>query len=735
MSTAGRWTWLALAGSVVALAACGSSQQAQTMADAGGSEAGVLDASTVDATQAEAAPPGADASATPDSGGPVDATADAWSGVLVGCAAGSDTVTLIHGDVQVDYDLTAGNATFSYAGTPKIVSFYAGVQLAAYITSRQYTTHACAPSPGGMTITSAGAGLPTMTQTFVADGGNHFTTQLAVTSSGADGDAEAAVSTSWIGPVVVDSSGEVDVGSYDDSRALVVPFDNDDWVTYDAQPVDGTATGYEVAAFYDNTSRNGIVVGSVTHDTWKTGVYYVGQNDKPTALNVFGGASSASGTHDVLPHGMVTGTTVSSPVVFVGYGADWRDLLEEYADANATQTPMLPWSGGVPFGWNSWGKIQTAIDYTKAVAVSDFIDTTLQPAGYSNAGVVYVNLDSYWDNLSSAELGQFAAHCHANGQKAGIYWAPFVDWGLTATRAVEGSTTYTYQQIWLRDGSGNPIEVDGAYAVDPTHPGTKARIDYFVGEFKSWGFDYVKLDFLTHGALESSVRYDPSVQTGIQAFNQGMAYVDQSIGGSMFISESIAPLFPYQYAHSRRVSCDVNGAAVGMGSSEYELNSASYSWWMSGRLYQYNDPDMMVFEGFPPADNMTRLVSAVVSGTVLLDGDDLTEADGQALASTYLTNARINAVAALGKAFRPIDGNTGTGPATALVLADGATTYLAVFNFTGSDATEAIDLTRAGLSATQTYTVTDLWTGATSSATGMLGVDVASDDAKLLTIE
>ena len=45
--------------------------------------------------------------------------------------------------------------------------------------------------------------------------------------------------------------------------------------TYNAMPMNSSGIGYEVGAFYDNTSRNGLVVGSVTHDTWKTGVYFV----------------------------------------------------------------------------------------------------------------------------------------------------------------------------------------------------------------------------------------------------------------------------------------------------------------------------------------------------------------------------------------------------------------------------------------------------------------------------
>jgi alpha-galactosidase len=717
-------------GAVALAAACGGDGAKSGVTDA----AGAADASLPESAPGDDAggPTGGDsgprldayseATSAPD--GAVDAAdADAWPGSVIGCVSGSGVVTLIDGNVEVDYDLTAGTATFLFAGTPKIVRFYAGVQLASYVTSTQYATHACTTAGNRVTITSSGNGLPTMQQTFVAPGGNHFFAQVTVAGS--------ALSTNWIGPVVVDGTGTVDVGSNGDGRVLQVPFDNDNFSTYGALPLGTTGNGFEVAAFYDNTSRNGIVTGSVTHDTWKTGIYFAGSNGRLGALNVYGGANSAAGTHDVVPHGKVTGNTVSSPVVFVGYGPDWRDLLEEYADANAALSPMRGWPGGVPFGWSSWGKIQTAITYDKAVAVSDFIQAKLQTS-FDNAGTVYVNLDSYWDNLTDGQLAQFVAHCHANGQKAGIYWTPFVDWGESATRPVEGSSTYTYQQIWLRDASGNPIAMDGAYAVDPTHPGTKSRIDYFVDRFKALGFEYVKLDFLTHGALESTARYDTAVETGIQAYNQGMQYLVDRVAGTMFLSESIAPLFPYGYAHARRVSCDTFGAAVGLESSEYELNSATYGWWMSGRLYRYNDPDEMVFEGFASADNMTRLVSAVVSGTVFVDGDDLTDTGGQALAATYLTNPRINAVAALGKPFRPVEGNTGTDAADVLVLADGATTYLAVFNFTTSDVTRAIDLARAGLNPTQTYTVTDLWSGATSTSTGTMSVDLAGHYAKLL---
>jgi alpha-galactosidase len=75
----------------------------------------------------------------------------------------------------------------------------------------------------------------------------------------------------------------------------------------------GPAVCYEVGAFYDNTSRNGLVVGSVTHDTWKTGIYFYGANNNLNQLNVYGGTRSS---WDVMPHGSVSGNIISSPTVY-----------------------------------------------------------------------------------------------------------------------------------------------------------------------------------------------------------------------------------------------------------------------------------------------------------------------------------------------------------------------------------------------------------------------------------
>ena len=73
-------------------------------------------------------------------------------------------------------------------------------------------------------------------------------------------------------------------------------------------------------------------------------------------------------------------------------------------------------------------------------------------------------------------------------------------------------------------------------------------------------------------SLIADYYYDPEVQTGMQAYNKGMAYLLEQMEG-MYITMAISPLFPSQYAHSRRIACD---AWAGIGDTEYTLNSLTY---------------------------------------------------------------------------------------------------------------------------------------------------------------
>src|SRR5882762_2644392 len=398
------------------------------------------------------------------------------SSLGVSCLAGTllppvqigNLLKMTNANVRLEYDLSTGRTNFYWQNSLKIAGFYAGVGLENYITGTAYTNHNWTVSNNTVVVTSTRGDLPTMRQIFILDQSDSFLTRLEMSGSG--------LQSRWMSPLVMDTTGGVDIGSYNDNRALVVPFDNDSFTfSYDAMPINNTSTSYEASAFYDNTSRNGLVVGSVTHDTWKTGVYFQGANNRLNVLNVFGGVTS-SDTRDVSEHGLVKGNAISSPTVFVGFGADWRSVLEAYGDANVAIAPKLAWSSGVPFGWNSWYAYGTDVNYSNATAVSSFIKSNLQTNNFLSTGTVYVNLDSFWDNMSDAQLTQFASFCHSNGQKAGIYWTPFVYWGTAdqgSNSFMTGSGTFKWSQAYLRTPSGDVQTHDNGIAIDPTHPGFK----------------------------------------------------------------------------------------------------------------------------------------------------------------------------------------------------------------------------------------------------------------------
>ena len=632
-----------------------------------------------------------------------------------------NTLVMSNADVRLVYNLNGGTTDFYWKNSKKISAFYSGVTLSTgYIKGINYSRWNYAVSGSNQVIvTASGSGLPLMKQYFTLDQDDSFLVRLEVSGSN--------VKANWMGPVMVDSVGGVDLGTTNDNRALVVPFDNDGFVRYNAMPINNSANSYQVGAFYDNTSRNGLVVGSVTHDTWKTGISFAGANNKLNLLKVFGGATSP---WDVAPHGSLNGNVISSPTMFVGFGADWRKVMQNYAAENTNFVSRLAWTNGVPFGWNSWGVIQAALNYTNAIAVSDYFFVNLMKSNFADNGTVYINLDAFWDNMSSAQLQSFTAHCHAHGEKAGIYLGPFAWFGAAANATnsfVEGTTNnYRYSDIMLRDGNGNFETTDGGLALDPTHPGTLQRINYYVNQFTNYGFDYVKLDFLSHGALEG-IHYDTNVTTGIQAYNAGMQYTFNAIHGRMFISESIAPLFPYQYGHSRRIACDAQTSRI--NDTEYTMNSVTYGWWLDD-LYQFNDPDLMVFgNGTETNEAQSRLISGAVTG-VFLDGDDLTSTSGKLGAQEFLTNAVVDSVARVGRTFAPVEGNTGNTAGNIFVRQDGSTWCIAVFNYAAVATNETVNLVRAGLPPGK-YTVTNLWDGTTSMVSGSLNVSLNAKQSKL----
>lgn len=645
--------------------------------------------------------------------------------------------------VTLEVDLRAGTIDILWKDGDKLLGVTSAVQLAdgRKLSTSTYTTHTLLPVAVGTgalnrdvreyTIRNSRPGTPALLQhIWIYKDKSWLAVQGELDASG------SFVGTRHFDAAVVPGNGIQVASAGTALRVLHVPFDNDMWFRWNSIPVtsmkDGQQyTSQEVTTVYDNESRQGLVLGSIAHDIWKTAIDFSAVNGKLESMDIYGGISSPRGersdTHDFVPHGIVHGSRVTSPKVFIGSFADWRDGLEAYGKANAEEHPPLLWAAGAPMGWNSWAAYADKIDDHRYLGAAEFVRDKLVPQGFGRK-IVYINLDAFWSKLDAVQLSDAVANIQrmrgANGVRfePGIYWTPFAYWSDDLDAYVEGTDMkYRYRDILLKEPNGSLVpKLDGGRPLDPSHPGTKERTAYYLKQFQQLGFKYLKLDFLSHGALEGA-HYDPAIQTGIEAYNLGMRQIVEENAGRMFLSLSIAPLFPSGYGNARRLSCDTKGHISGKDqSTEYMLNSLTYGWWTAGNLY-IADPDHIVLgdradQGARSiVEGKSRLLSAILSGGMILDSTRLADdPQGQALALAVYNNRRLFAVASQGKVFRPVEGDSGDTATNVFERRSDNGYYVAVFNYSDSAPTTVqIPLARiaASLGRADSVSITDVATG------------------------
>jgi len=684
----------------------------------------------------------------------------ACAGAQVSSAANRRDILLQSKLVTVRYHRQTGEMDILWRDGHKLFGLTSGAQLedGRSLSTSVSAEHDLEPSADGSaheyTIRSTQRGVPVFLQhIWLYDNKPWIEIECEL------GSDAGAIGTRHFDAVVLKGTSLLQVDKSAALRVLHVPFDNDMWFRYESKPVSDlkpneTFSSDEVTAIYDNDSRHAIVLGSITHSVWKTAIDIRAEENHISALDVYGGISSPNGvrsdTHDTVPHGIVHGAHVVSPRIFIGSFSDWRDGLEAYGEANAAVQPPLQWAGGVPIGWNSWAAYGEKVNYRRYLGAGAFVRDSLVPRGFGRDKVVYINLDAFWSNLDAVQLADAVANIKAmhgvDGTRfePGIYWTPFAYWSDDLDAYVEGTDMkYRYRDILLKapDGTFLP-KVDGGRPIDPSHPGAKARASYFLKQFQQLGFTYLKLDFLSHGALEGA-HYDSTIQTGIEAYNEGMKQIVDEAGSRMFLSLSIAPLFPSGYGHARRLSCDTKGH-IGGGdqSTEYMLNSLTYGWWTNKRLY-IADPDHVVLGekadlgARSVEEGKSRLLSALIASGMILDSSRLADDDqGRALAQKVYDNHNLFAVADQGEAFRPIEGDTGDKAATAFIRRSPHGVYLAVFNYEDKQPqTITVSLGRIdpSFAAVPAVTITDVATGKLQgSAHSVISIQLQPAQSKLL---
>ncbi|MGI6107313.1 MAG: hypothetical protein ACOX8B_05200 [Lachnospiraceae bacterium] len=469
-------------------------------------------------------------------------------------------------------------------------------------------------------------------------------------------------------------------------RFLSSPFDNDKWAKFVDYPAEYAEPAHEFTAIHPDGKANGLVIGSIDHTDWKSAVTL----QKGTLTAYSGCADEQTRDLNGIPHGLLTGTRISSARFFVGFFDSYQKGFADFGDACAEVQPMLSWDGPAIFGWNSWSALMGSLTPESYAAASDFM-AEIKNTYCGADGSQYINYDAMWQSFSNKVSGNLQT-VRANGQRPGAYFCPFITHSSALGREVPGTEgRYFFEDLVLKDADGKMLPpVDGLISLDPTHPGTWQYMEYGLTQVAHFGFDFVKTDFVGHGCREG-VFYKKEITTGVQAFRYGMQHFVDVIRAQdhpIFISLSIAPIFPYGYGHGRRISCDAFGT---LDQTEYLNNCITYLWWMNDRLYRFNDPDhIVVYRTYDkPAitfnEGKSRYHSGVICGGLMISSDDAQIPEARERVRTIFSNEEINALARRGQSFVPARLVQGGNSSDVFVRKDGETLEAALFNYSISE--------------------------------------------------
>lgn len=505
------------------------------------------------------------------------------------------------------------------------------------------------------------------------------------------------------------------------------PFDNDNWVEVLSRRwpagnkgIDGIS--YELVSAYDENTHNGFALGSLVHDFWKTGIRYATGTtvNRIDSFIVYGGAATSDnpalpdsyggkdGTHDYMAHGTQVGQSVYAPLLYLSASADIRNDLTRFGNTVQQVSGSLAWKKPAPFYWNSFG-VEGVLGYEKVMMpadvakVSDFIHSL---DNFNKTTQPVLSIDSYDQGIYSTEvLKSVSRYGKKKGQQMGFYFIPFAlwTWKNNISGAKLTNTDHPLSEVILLDDQHKYIPYKdgewGAFPIDPTHPYTRAYIIGQLKKAKAIDATFIKIDFLSAGALESARRYNPAIRSGIQAYDYGMKMlkhlVDSIMGPDIFITQAISPLFPHQYAHTRFLSTDVYSHLRNdqpgfphYGSTAASMISATHFWWTQGSLWPYTNMDVVVMKNFQKNKDLSeqevkvRLLSMIALGSILGDGTDFRNKEAAERARKYLNNAALCDLFSRPKAFTPLRFPVGNEQSQQLSFyLPGDATLVAAFNF------------------------------------------------------
>lgn len=322
-----------------------------------------------------------------------------------------------------------------------------------------------------------------------------------------------------------------------------------------------------------------------------------------------------------------------------------EDPLAEYLEAvareNAARVPER-----TPVGWCSW------YHYYDRVTEQDIVQNLAAIARErERLPLDFVQLDDGFQ----AQVGDWfetkptfphglrwlSEQIRAHGSTPGLWLAPYIVRSDARLNAQHPDWFLRNRRGWRVNAGFNWFR--WCYALDPTHPGVREHTRRLIETaVKTWGFPYLKLDFLYAAALPGR-RYDPTL-TRAQAMRLALQDIRDAAGPETFLLGCGCPLGPaIGLVDGMRISTDV------APNWNPEIFSPMLNRWLETELgfvsarnavqniisraplhrrWWLNDPDCLLVR-----DEATKLTEAEVrslatvialSGGMVLVSDDMT---------------------------------------------------------------------------------------------------------------
>jgi alpha-galactosidase len=336
-------------------------------------------------------------------------------------------------------------------------------------------------------------------------------------------------------------------------------------------------------------------------------------------------------------------------------------------------------------GFNDWNAYGCDVSESLIKSTAQAMHTNgMQAAGYQ-----YVNIDDCWLTKSRNSAGQLVPDP-----------VKFPD-------GISGTAAYVHS-LGLKLG----IYEDAGTATCAGYPGSLGHETTDANSFASWGVDYLKYDNCNNNGVSAQTRYtamrDALKATGrpilFSLCNWGQENVWTWGGG---------------VGNSWRTTGDIN-ASFGSMLSIFHNNVGLAPYAGPGG---WNDPDMLeVGNGMTTTEQRSEFSLWSEMAAPLIAGTNIANASSTTL--SILTNKNVVAVDQdpLGRQGTEISAGGGL-DVLAKPLANGDVA-VALFNENSSTATISTTASAIGKSGSASYTLTDLWTAASTTTSGAISASV-----------